>query len=83
MNTNNVNNTADCKCIKIWNNSMEISKFPGESTWRNCESHTVDVPIGGKRGSAHQLVSETSDVLLTCLQWYLPQNSFSLKPFLY
>lgn len=29
--TKNMNNTANHKQIKLWNNSSEISRFPGEA----------------------------------------------------
>lgn len=46
----NINGMANQKCIKSWNNSTEISKFPKGSTHYNwvCESHPTGTLWGGR-----------------------------------
>lgn len=75
-------NTAYNKCITLWSNSIEISKFPARSTLYSteCKSHPICVH-SGKRETQSVNWAQKLAMSWLFLQWHLLQIPSLLRHF--
>lgn len=85
--TKDMNNSVDHKHVKLWNNCRDLKFCKEALVITKCVNLTQYVSLWGRKRFS-LLTGPRSpwhflDLSVTCLQWCLPPNSFSLKPFLH